>query len=1560
MRAAGRDAFSCVKTEGGLLPADFLRRVSAGDPFVPGLSPEDYHLGQGEKIAEAISRSWNRLLGVWRAFKGKAEALAEADPGTALTRERWLLVVFQELGYGRLAAAGSPEIDGKSYPISHEARSVPVHLVGWNVDLDRRTQGVAGAARTSPHGLVQEFLNRSPGHLWGVVSNGRKIRILRDNKTLTRQAYVEFDLETMMEDEVYPDFALFWLVGHESSLQAEKPESCRFERWTELARETGTRALDSLRDGVKRAIEILGMGFLSHPANTLLRDKLRRGELSGQDFYRQLLRVVYKLLFLLAAEDRDLLFPLGSDPVRREIYRKYYSAGRLRTLAERTRGGKHADLWRAVRIVFDALGGHMDGSPLGLPVLGSFLWSREAAPDLQGCDLSNRELLSAVFSLSFMTHPIRQKVDLRNLGAEELGSIYESLLEMHPEISAQAGSFTLVAAGGSERKTTGSYYTPASLVGKLLDSALEPVLEEAARGKNPETAILDLRVCDPACGSGHFLIAAAHRMARRLAAVRSGGAEPSPGEHRRALRDVIGKCIYGVDLNPMAVELCKVNLWMEALEPGRPLSFLEAHIKCGNSLLGATPALVRKGIPEEAFDAIEGDDKKFCAEYRKRNKRERKGSTRTLFDATGLPWDRLGKKAAEKMNVLYEVDDSTIQGVREKQARYGEFLDSEEYKRLKNLADAWCAAFLWEKRKNEKLPWPVTQEILSRLEITPESVPDWMRVEITSLTSQYGLFHWHVEFPDIFEIPTTSEEPAIRETGWTGGFDVVLGNPPWEHTELKEEEYFAVLSPEIANAKNAAIRKKKISELAKIDPALYLSFSRTKRQHDTISHFVRNTGRYPLCGLGRINTFAIFAETMRSLMNSRGRLGCIVPSGIATDDTTKDFFRDLVEKGSLVSLHDFENRKKLFPAVDSRIKFCLLTLTGPGRPAEKGADFLFFAHDASDLDDQDRHFVLSAGEIKAINPNTATCPIFRTKRDAEITRKIYEKVPVLINEQTGENPWGITFRQGLFNMASNSNLFRTHADLESDGWTLEGNIFRKGNEKHLPLYEAKMVHQYNHRFGDYADLPEDSKSTQLPDVPLDHLRDTAYDPLPRYWVHETEVTSRLADRWPHSWLLGWRDICRSTDERTMIAGLIPRVGVGHKYLLIFPSSANLVNLPFLAANLGTYILDYAARQKLGGTSMAYFVVRQLPILPPEIYSTPAPWSPMDTLAQWMFPRVFELIYTSESLRPFAKDLGHEGPPFTWDPERRFQLRCELDAAFFHLYSIPRPDVDYIMETFPIVMRKDIAAHRNCKTKDTILQFYDLMNENKTINSIVDSHVNVYPDIRSNVQEQLEAAETLEQQGKWKQSLFHLFVAAEEMIKAVMSIAVESPAMKAISVDEKERRSGIKHLLGQRLQEHEFKLFFFIAFAKCIESTEADPAHFKNLIRQWEDDAMASPEKLPEIFARGFIPYLRGLLTDDALKEARQRATDWNSIKKSCLYIDARHGIGKKRVSKEEFHSIKRRIAPIIKDVMEVTELLYGKNMKAEEFIIRIAEELLKSNDIHDDIARNLKSPKTRK
>lgn len=1303
MSTSAAPAFVAVRVEGGLLSADLLASLADPRGDLPGLRPDDYHLLPGTRLGDEIARSWSRLADAWQEFAERRAALSDSDQATELTRERWLLPLFAELGYGRLQPASPVTVTTDRYLVSHRWGSVPVHLVGSGVSLDHRVAGVRGTAGSSPYGLVQQLLNRSEEMLWGLVSNGLQLRILRDDASLTRQSFVEFDVERIFADEAYTDFVALWLACHQSRVEGD-PATCWLERWQHEADVRGTRVLDALRDGVESAIVALGRGFLSHPANQALGDDLRAGRIDRREYFSQLLRLVYRLLFLLVAEDRDLLHPPGTPDDVRGRYARWYGVGRLRDMADRHRGGPHADLWQGLGRVLRSLGGEIPDDPvlpaLGLPWLGSFLWSGGATPALDGARLANRDLLAAVRALAFTaTGSVRRAVDFRNLGAEELGSVYESLLELHPELDVATHAFDLGTAAGHERKTTGSFYTPGSLVATLLDSALDPVMDEAVRSDDPEGALLGLRILDPACGSGHFLVAAAHRLARRLASVRTGDLEPAPEAVRHALREVVGHCLFGVDVHPMAVELCKVGLWMEALEPGLPLAFLDGHVVCGNSLLGTTPALLDAGIPDDACKVLEGDDREVAASWRQANRQERKGGQRAL--ALSTPTEQELTDLRRQAETVEGIPDDERATLLLKERRWADYQGSAELRRLELAASAWCAAFVAPKVPGA--PRLTTAFLRQVQDLSPSEVDGHAMSEVRGLAHDYAFFHFHLAFPQVLRVPEPGE--PVGPCGWaaSGGFDVVLGNPPWEKVKLSEKEFFADRRPSIASAAGAR-RKRLIADLAKPeedggDPVMYDAYRQALRRADGESHLLRFSGRYPLAGRGDVNTYAVFAELMRSLVAPDGRCGVVVPTGIATDDTTKFLFADVVEQESLVSLYDFENREGIFPDVDSRQKFSLLTLSGLGRPVDQ-AEFAFFCHSTDDLADPDRRFALAPDDLAMVNPNTRTCPVFRSRRDAELTLGVYRRVPVLVAEGPPEvNPWGIALTT-MFHMTNDSGLFRTAAECEGAGALLDGNVYRHPDGRTwLPLYEGKMVHHFDHRWAGV------STDDNFADVPATAKVDPDAVPLPRYWVESSEVDKRLPEG--DKWLLGFRDVCRSTDERTVIATAIPRAAVGNKLPLLL-SDVSPARVALLGAALSSFAFDFVARQKIGGVTLNFFIVKQLPVLPPETYDRPAPWDPDHSLAEWLTPRVLELTYTAWDLAGFAQDLGYDGPPFRWDDERRTLLRAELDACFFHFYGLDRDDVAYVMDTFPIVSRKDEAAHGEYRTARLILECYDAL------------------------------------------------------------------------------------------------------------------------------------------------------------------------------------------------------------------------------------------------------------
>jgi hypothetical protein len=886
-----------ITVEGGLLAADLVERIALGDETIAGQKPKDFGLEAGRLSAE-IQTAFSDLRPSWEGFKRRRD-FSQTSPVT-VTREAWFYPLFERLGYSLRFQRAAAQISGQSYAISHRVgeaeNATPVHTVAFNQKLDER-----GEQRRSPHALLQEYLNRSDA-LWGIVTNGRELRLLRNSARSSRPSYVAIDLETILEGNLYNEFALVFRLLHHSRLPAEggDPHDCPLEAWYQQGIDEGGRVRDRLRDGVKAALETLGSGFLAHPANAPLRAKLDNGGVSDLQLYRQLLNLIYRLLFLMVAEERRLLFvPKAGEAARHEVYIRWYGIGRLRDRAERraTEDG-YGDLWEGLKETFRLFRDEAAAKALALTALNGELFGFEACFDLEdrNTSLHNSDLLDAIRQLSLFEERtgrkksgVPRRVNYRDLGVEELGSIYESLLDYHPQVLRDPWRFALTA--GSQRKETGSYYTPPELVHELIESALVPVMEarrDAAKGKEEkERALLSLTICDPAAGSGHFLLAAARRVGRELAIIRSSEAEPAPETYRAALRDVIRHCLYAVDKNPLAVDLCKVALWIEGHSPGLPLSFLDHRIRCGDSLVGVFDLDVLKaGVPDDAFKRLTGDSSSVCSELRKRNKgqrRERLTSWRAESDVTNL---------AREFGTLADMPDETTEDVRRKEELHRKLKDSEQIARLRRACDVWTASFFAPRGTGNERTAPTTADVWNAL----AGREDPQRAALVDeLSNRFHFFHWRLEFPETFD---------------RRGFDVMVGNPPWERIKLEEQEFFAAHDRGIATAPNKAMRQRLIRALFAPDAgpaqtALGTMFTGAKHDAEAEGLFLREGGRCPLTAIGDINTYAGFAETFLGLLGARGRAGMIVPSGIATDNSTKAFFehvstsRKLARTGNL-------------------------------------------------------------------------------------------------------------------------------------------------------------------------------------------------------------------------------------------------------------------------------------------------------------------------------------------------------------------------------------------------------------------------------------------------------------------------------------------------------------------------------------------------------------------------------------------------------------------------------------------------------------------------------------
>ncbi len=1482
-----------LRLEGGLFLPDVLEKAALGNGRLQ--ADADYRLPKGLKQKDEYSRAFQIASAQWKHFEKQME---RSDLDAAHATATFVTELLRDaLCYPAVGASTGITVGDRHYTVTHiasqatasgQVKQLPIVIAPHTLGLDdpdprygvRHTDGHtlgahSGTRKKSPFQLMQELLNASPDHQWGLVTNGKTIRLVRDAATLTRPSYLDIDIADLLSGQRYAEFAYAWRLLHASraGLQATSDSQAHapvvWEAWREAGQEEGTRVRNGLRLGVTQALLTFGNGFLQHPANDALRLALQNGDLTKEAYFAQLLRLIYRLIFVFSIEERGLLKDATGQT--NAAYTQGYALARLRDMALRRRArNRFDDLWQSMRIVFRGLN---HGEPrLGLPALGG-LFNTSQCPTLDGAELSNAHLLATMQSMRWAAQAggSLAPIDYRNMGVEELGSVYESLLELVPEVDLPARTFGFVgltsegSTAGNERKLTGSYYTPDSLVQELIQSALVPVIDQriAAQPDNPVDALLSIKVCDPACGSGHFLLAAARKLAERLAALRSDDGVVTPAAYRHALREVIARCIYGVDRNPMAIELARTALWLEGFEEGRPLSFLDHHLQVGDALLGLTDLnVLDKGISGDAFKPLSGDDKEVCKELGKLNLQGRRqlerdfGQGQKLFDFSD------GAAMQQALKALDAMPADTASQVDAKEAAYRQWLGQRQQHRLSKVANLVLAAFLLPKSKDTSRIVPTSATVhaeLSDTGYTQEHLNTLNHAQ--DVCKAASVFHWPIAFAQVYA---------------AGGFDCVLGNPPWERIKLQEEEFFASRHAAVAAAKNKAERAQRIQWLsegslsihlgaaqhlpvesrdlmADSEKRLYAEFIVARRTAEAASVFMHvegsttgktgEGGRYPLTGVGDVNTYALFAETILQIKSATGRAGFIVPTGIATDDSTKLFFGHISQSGQLASLYDIENRAKLFEAVDSRMKFCLLTV-GQSSVAE----FVCFATLTSQLTDPRRRFSLTPQEFQLINPNTLTCPMFRSERDAEITKKLYRAAPVLMRDAVFEevdgvtklvapavNPWGIKFMR-MLDMANDSHLFQ---DDPADGL--------------LPLFEAKLIHQFDHRWATYT--PDgDSR-----DMMLAEKQDPAQTARPRYWVDEREVLARVANvparlakawllthtegvkranipeakslvfavaswvagqfmreavhnkgqavrtldsltknefdqalHWAQSvleerypplaetlraagiagaaarktwaawceddrevplsqremdeveswmgsdaartseresvdallavvdmwmkrrspeWLMGWRDITNATNERTVISSVMPLVGVGHTMPLWFSQTRPDLSAALLA-NFSSLVLDYLARTKVGGTHLTYGYIKQFPVLSPDRYT--------EADLAYIVPRVLELTCTAQDLAAWAKDLGHNGPPFAFNPDRRAILRAELDAYYARLYGLTRDELRYILdpadvmgdaypsETFRVLKNGELREFGEYRTQRLVLAAWDAL------------------------------------------------------------------------------------------------------------------------------------------------------------------------------------------------------------------------------------------------------------
>lgn len=1374
--------YTSIHIYGHLLSDDILHNIER-DNTLNGNRDQDF--GMDISVSSAIDYVWSSLRNDWNFYKERAnnERLVNKDPyGTRRARDL-MERLFQSLGYSLDRQATNIEVAGTNYDISytcHDLGKMPFIIIGEGISadgsidtldkcsLDYRAKG--GMRKKSAHATMLEYLNATE-NVYGIISNGQILRIIRNSGQLVKLTYIEFDLRRMLEEDKYTEFCLMFRLLHASRFRTSGDEPCVMERWFNMSIESGNRIRNGLSRAVQTTMETIGNAVLTSEGegNNALREAFANGTMDATQLNKELIHFIYRLLFLFIIEDRGLVYQIPDSPDApdykqlcqwQDIYKKFYAASRLRHLSELAylKQRQYSDLWQGLMDTFHLFEPDTFGEKLGIKPLGGVLFGTETLHWLKQCQVSNKDLLAAFSALNEFEDERQQKVKINysSLDVEEFGSVYEGILEMRPFVQpgVAASDWQFGFVGGLDRQSTSSYYTRPDLVQNLIKTTLEPVIKEkiAAQTTTEEKvkALLNMKVCDAASGSGHIVLAMARTIAWYICTLRTGEDNPASLDYRQALREVISRCVYAVDYNPDAVELCKVVLWIEGYCAGKPLSFLDHHIRCGNSVLGVSDLqMLIDGVPDKALTA---ENKDTLKALKKMNQEATKGANgysdnepmlglEDSFGVENLSAAQIG--LADKIRFINHLPEDTLEEEIIKQERWRELMESARVDCLRRACDIYTYAFYKTVKHDEilidnesvngkikleaEVPYTKTvtralQEIEAMecaekgktfLTYYRELSKDF-KSEVKRIAEEQRFFHWCVEFPEVF---------AANK-----GFDVMCGNPPWDKIKVEDKKWFESHNrANIVNAGTASQRKEAIEALQTSDPTLYKEYAKALADAEALSRFARLAGRFDLTATGDIDLYPMFAELCLSF--SKEAWGLVLPTGIAVNDSNKAFFSKLIDENRLVSLYDFENKEGLFD-IHRMFKFCLLVASKPQDKPRivKGG---FYLNRLDHLLDSRRIYSLQTSDFARLNPNTKTCPVFRTSRDAKLTAKIYRNSTILYNEVTGDNPWNVKFGS-MIHMSNDSYLFRTYTQLTELGASLDGDTFTTvDGETYVPLYEGKMIWHYNHHYGTWPTEGERPNSINMPS--LDELSNPNSHIMPWYWVPLSAVKDRQVKKdkdenvvweWKHKWLFAFRDIARGVDMRTFIIAPIPDAkGVGHTATLLYAERGCMPGAS-LYGMMSSLIFDYCSRQKIGGTHASINYVKQFPVLTPDQIPSATQWQ--------IVKRVAELCYFNHDMDGWASELWEEmneeqraelpqlgaQQPWIYDPERRTILQAELDAIFAHLYGLNTEDLRYILdpedvcgkgcinETFRVLKDNEIRQYGEYRTKRLVLEAWN--------------------------------------------------------------------------------------------------------------------------------------------------------------------------------------------------------------------------------------------------------------
>jgi hypothetical protein len=1242
--------------------------------------------------------------------------------------------------------------DGEKNPVDRvKHANLLLEAKKWNVPFDRRVD-----RETPPMSQLMAYLARAEVQSnrrvrWGILTDGRKWRLSFMGASSLLTDFLEIDLAAALNvqgidtdlfspqtaeerDHALKIFLLFFSDAafrpdaHGRTLHDIAFDEGRF--WEERVRKSLSDTIfGTVFPGLIRALKAADKDAPPLPRPAYLTE-LREAAFT----------FLYRLLFTLYAEDRDML------PKRDKAYDDYGLHKRVRlNIAERLDGSdafsdRRSHYYDLCVQVFEMIDG--GDKSIGVPPFNGGLFHADRSPLLNRARIPD-SVFAPLFDALSRTEKDGRKVfiNYRDLSVRELGAVYEKLLEYEPVIDASAEGGIDIRLNAFARKGSGSYYTPDELVKLIIERTVAPLIEEcraafeieaAKRAPDakllqtldPANAILNLKICDPAMGSGHFLVALVDYLGDEV--YKYVGQQPevngvaweSPvlaeagrirdrikalaAEHGWRIRDdmvddkaiirrmVLKRCVFGVDKNPMAVELAKVALWLHTLTAGAPLSFLDHHLKCGDSLFGEWVRPVMDGLASRGGLLINS------MIQRAEGAASGMAIIERLTDAD--------MAEAEQSRSEYEDVEARTKPIR----RFMDFwhalkwlnLSKEQLQARDSLLDGQLGDVIMVAAGLEIPPAPnqVAHDLYAGgAADDPASLSDETAKVRTyvlardlidrahALAAEERFLHWQLAFPRVWTRWTDS--------GRHGGFDAIIGNPPWDRMKMQEVEWFAARAPEIARQPRAADRKKAITALETAGAPLAKDYARARERAETGVRLATKDGDYPLLGRGDVNLYSLFVERAQTLIKLSGIAGLLVPSGIASDMTASHFFRSVSTTGRIRALFDFENRGKFFPDVHRSFKFCAFIVSGTQRAGQKALCGFFLTDPPPTVvaEDDEHLFHMDAVDFLTVNPNTATAPIFRTRRDAELTKAIYARLPVLVDKSKPgkhKKAWPVEYHR-MFDMTNDSHLFWTRDRLEKDG-AYEGRLGRwnKGSEEWVPLYVGRTIHHFDHRAASVLVNEENVHNAAISGEITDADKaDPNFTPVPQYWVKTADV------EWPnpYDWGFAFRDIARSTDERTAIGAIIPKVATGNTAPLLSMKEPS----PLLWANMTAFPFDFIARQKAQSTHLNFYLIEQLPVIPPAAYTRAFGAKTADAIVK---DHVLRLSYTAWDMEGFARDMGHVGAdgkalaPFIWNEDERRQLRARLDALYFHLYGIGEDDARYILSTFPIVEAKDRKAH----------------------------------------------------------------------------------------------------------------------------------------------------------------------------------------------------------------------------------------------------------------------------